>query len=241
MELRSAAKAPVVALFDIDETLVHTGGAGARSWTYAFQTLYGIPADIGEHSSIGETDPVVARKTFQAVLRRGPDRDELGRLFAQYLLHLSDEIWRSPGYRVLDGVEQTLTSLVDAGVTLGIVSGAMEGAARTKLVRGNLNRFFVFGGYGSDSSNRAALTEVALDKAATLHRNLLEPEETFVVGDTPHDIEAAKAVGAVAVGVASGKYSEDQLRAVGADHVLPSLAAPFPGLQRRSAEIASRL
>jgi phosphoglycolate phosphatase len=231
MGVGTAVKAPVIALFDIDETLVHTGGAGARSWTYAFQRLYGIPADIGRHSSIGETDPVVVRKTFQAVLNRDPDRDEMGRLFAQYQLHLSEDIRRSPGYRVLDGVEQTLMSLVDAGVTLGIVSGAMEGAARTKLTRGNLNRFFVFGGYGSDSSNRAALTQVALDKAALLHSDLLEPDETFVIGDTPHDIEAAKAVGAVAVAVASGKNSEDQLLAAGADHVLPSLTAPFPGLK----------
>ena len=224
-------RAPLVALFDIDETLVHTGGSGARSWTYAFQKLYGISADIGRHSSVGETDPVVVRKTFQATLHRNPKPDELGRLFAHYLLHLSKDIRRSPGYRVLDGVEETLRKLVGAGVTLGIVSGAMEGAARTKLARGDLNRFFVFGGYGSDSQDRAALTRVALDKAACLHNVLLEPDDTFVIGDTPHDVEAAKAVGAVAVAVASGRASEDELHAAGADHVLPTLAAPFPSLR----------
>jgi phosphoglycolate phosphatase len=223
-------KAPVVALFDIDETLVHTGGSGARSWTYAFQKLHAVTIDISQHTSVGETDPVVARKTFRAVLHRNPSRDELGRLFAQYLLHLSEDILQSSGYRVLDGVEQTLTRLAEAGVTLGIVSGAMEGAARTKLTRANLNRFFVFGGYGSDSSNRAALTQVALEKAARLHRDLLEPDESYVIGDTPHDVEAAKAVGAVAVAVASGRDSAEELQAAGADYVLPSLAAPFPGL-----------
>jgi phosphoglycolate phosphatase len=227
---RMAVKAPAVALFDIDETLVHTGGSGARSWKHAFQELHGVHADIGQHSSVGETDPVVAVKTFQAVLHRNPNRDDLGRLFAHYLLHLSEDIHRSPGYRVLDGVEETLMKLAEAGVTLGLVSGAMEGAARTKLTRANLNRFFVFGGYGSDSSNRAALTQVALDKAALLHRDLLAPDESFVIGDTPRDVDAAKAVGAVAVGVASGRDSEDELRAAGADYVLPSLAAPFPGI-----------
>lgn len=222
-------KAPLVALFDIDGTLVHTGGSGARSWTYAFHKLYGISADIGQHSSVGETDPVVVRKTFQEVLHRDPKPDELGRLYAHYLLHLSEDIRRSPGYRVLEGVEQTLMKLVGAGVTLGIVSGAMEGAARTKLARGDLNRFFVFGGYGSDSQDRSALTRVALDKAARLHNDLLEPEDTFVIGDTPLDVKAAKAVGAVAVAVASGTASEDELDAAGADHVLPTLTAPFPG------------
>jgi len=136
---------PVVVLFDVDETLVHTGGSGTRSWKAAFDKLYGIPADIGEHSSAGETDPQVARATFNAVLHRDPSDDELSRLYAQYLLHLATDIGVSQGYRVLPGAEKTLLRLGEAGVILGLVSGAMEGAARTKLVPADLNRFFVFG------------------------------------------------------------------------------------------------
>ena len=112
-------------------------------------------------------------------------------------------------------------------MTLGIVSGAMEGAARTKLMPANLNRFFIFGGYGSDSPDRGELTRLAIGKAARLHDGL-RPAQVFVVGDTPHDIEATKAAGGVSVGVASGKYSVDELRAADADHVLPSLEAAFP-------------
>jgi phosphoglycolate phosphatase len=78
---------PAVVLFDVDETLVHTGGSGARSWRAAFEKLYSIPADIGEHSSAGETDPQVVLATFQGVLGRDPAHDELGKLYAQYLLH----------------------------------------------------------------------------------------------------------------------------------------------------------
>ncbi len=222
-------KTPVVALFDIDETLVHTGGSGARSWRRAFDELHGVPADIGQHTSAGETDPFVARKTFEAVLGRPPTRDELGRLFAAYLMHLSADIGRSPGYRVLDGVVETLTRLTRAGVILGVVSGAMEGAARTKLIPADLNRFFVFGGYGSDSPDRVRLTQAAIDRAALLHAGQLEPGEVVVVGDTPLDVDAARRAGAVAVGVATGRYSSDELRAAGADHVLPALTSPFPG------------
>jgi phosphoglycolate phosphatase len=226
---KPAVTKPVVVLFDVDETLVHTGGAGARSWKTAFQKLYGIPADIGAHTSAGETDPQVAAETFRGVLDRDPTPDELGPLYAQYLLALADEIWASDQYRVLPGAEQTLIGLGEAGVMLGIVSGAMEGAARTKLMPGNLNRYFVFGAYGSDSPDRAGLTKLAIGKAAHLHGQLT-PDQVFVVGDTPRDIEAAQAAGAVSVGVASGHFSTKELLAAHGDHVLGSLEELFPGL-----------
>jgi phosphoglycolate phosphatase len=222
-----AARAPMAVLFDIDETLVHTGGSGARSWNAAFEKLYDKSADIGEHSSAGETDPQVARETFRGVLGREPSSEELGRLYTAYLLHLADDIWTSEQYRVLPGAEQTLITLGEAGVTLGIVSGAMEGAARTKLLPGNLNRYFVFGGYGSDSPDRPELVRLAIHKASLLNDGLT-PADVYVVGDTPKDITAATASGAVGVGVASGKYSTDELQAAGATFVLESLEDPFP-------------
>src|SRR6266550_1672372 len=107
---------PVVVLFDVDETLVHTGGSGARSWSAAFEKLYGVPADIGQHTSAGETDPNVARETFQGVLGRKPSADELNKLYAQYLLHLAEDIWTSEQYRVLPGAEQILMRFGEAGV-----------------------------------------------------------------------------------------------------------------------------
>lgn len=225
----TASGKPVVVLFDVDETLVHTGGSGARSWKAAFQKLYGIPADIGQHSSAGETDPQVARATFAGVLGRDPSDDELDRIYAQYLLHLADDILVSEQYRVLPGAQDTLVRLGNEGVMLGVVSGAMEGAARTKLIPADLNRFFIFGAYGSDSPDRGELTTIAIAKAARLHRGLAATD-VFVVGDTPHDIEAARAAGAVSVGVASGHFSVEELSAAHADHVLSSLEDPFPGV-----------
>ena len=221
---------PKVVLFDIDETLVHTGGAGARSWAWAFDQLHAIPADIGAHTSAGETDPQVGRETFRAVLHRDPSHDELYRLYAKYLWHLAEEIWTSPGYRVLDGAQDLLRRLGDAGVLIGVISGAMEGAAHLKMQPGELNRYFVFGSYGSDSPDRAELTRLGIAKAARLHGHELAKDEVYVVGDTPRDIEGAHAAGATAIGVASGHYDTDQLRAAKADHVLGSLTDPFPGL-----------
>lgn len=233
--MRASAESvqPLVVLFDVDETLVHTGGAGARSWMGAFDAIYGIAADIGEHSSAGETDPQVARATFAAVLHRDPTDSELGQLYARYLLHLADEIGASPGYRTLPGVVDTLTRLSGSGVTLGLVSGAMEGAARTKLIPADLNRYFVFGAYGSDAADRAELTQIAIDKARRLHRSL-NLDQVFVVGDTPRDVAATNATGAVSVGVATGHYTVEDLRAAGGRHVLSSLNEEFPGVATSS-------
>ncbi|HEX5586910.1 MAG TPA: HAD family hydrolase [Acidimicrobiia bacterium] len=220
---------PVVVLFDIDETLVHTGGAGARSWNAAFQELYGLAADIGQHTSAGETDPQVAGETFVGVLGRTPSAEELDAIYAKYLLVLADDIWTSEQYAVLPGVEALLVRLGAAGVILGLVSGAMEGAARTKLMPANLNRYFLFGAYGSDSPDRAELTSLAIQKATRLHEGLT-PEQVYVVGDTPRDIAAGNAAGAVSVGVATGRYSTDELASAGGVHVLATLEDPFPGL-----------
>jgi len=220
--------APRLVLFDVDGTLIESGGAGTRSWSYAFDRLHGIPADIGSHSGAGETDPIVARKTFEGAVGREPTEPELAAIFALYLRRLSHEVATSEGYRVLAGASELLTSLSDAGVMLGIVSGAMEGAARVKLARGELNRFFLFGGYGTDSPDRTKLTSAAIDRATMLHGHRLDPACVYVVGDTPLDIAAARAAGVVSVAVASGRYSVEELAAADADHVLPSLASRFP-------------
>jgi phosphoglycolate phosphatase-like HAD superfamily hydrolase len=221
---------PIAVLFDIDETLVHTGGAGGRSWAWAFDQLYGVPADIGKHTSDGETDPQVGRGTFRAVLGRDPSYDEMARLYAKYLWHLSEEIWTSKAYRVLDGAEDLLQRLTAAGIILGVTSGAMEGAARTKMEPGKLNRYFVFGSYGSDSPDRTEVTRLGIAKAARLHGGDLSAEQVYVVGDTPRDVAAGRAAGATAVGVATGHYGVDELGAAKPDHVLHSLTDPFPGL-----------
>jgi phosphoglycolate phosphatase len=220
----------MLVLFDVDGTLVDTGGSGTRSWKAAFEDLYGVPADIGRYSSAGQTDPQVARETFRGVLGRDPEADELGKIYARYLMHLARDIWTSAGYRVLPGAERTLARMGEAGVMIGLVSGALEGVARTKLMPADLNRFLIFGAYGSDSPDRTELTRLAIGKAARLQAPF-GSDQAYVVGDTPLDISAAKAADAISVGVASGAYSVEQLHAAGADHVLESLEAPFPGLR----------
>ncbi len=219
---------PRVVLFDIDGTLLTTGGADAKAWSYAFERLHGVPADITAYSESGMTDPTVARQTFKGVLGREPEEEELAQLIMGYVMRLPEEIEASQGYRVMPGVASLLESLAIGGALLGLVTGNIEGAAHIKISRAMLNRYFAFGGYGSDSGERGLLTQAAIDRASMLHGREIDPVEVFVVGDTPRDIDAANAVDVVSVGVAHGEYSVEQLRAAGADHVLPTFEHPFP-------------
>lgn len=103
------------------------------------------------------------------------------------------------------------------------------GCWAAKLEPGKLNRYFVFGSYGSDSPDRLELTRLGIAKAARIHGRDLSPQQVYVVGDTPLDIAASRAAHATTVGVGSGHYHADDLHAAKADHVLQSLTEPFPG------------
>ena len=215
-------------LFDVDGTLLSSGGAGAASWQMAFDDLYGIPADIGAYTDAGMTEPEVATLTFRNVLGRDPTVPEVDRLMATRMLHLPQTVAESKAFRVLPGVRATLDRLHTEGYLLGVTTGGVEAAAHIKLARASLDHYFSFGGFGSDSSDRIELTRRALERASALVGRPLDPRQVLVVGDTPHDIEAAHGVGAMAVGVATGHFSEEALRAAGADHVLSSLEHELP-------------
>ena len=215
-------------LFDIDGTLITTGGAGAVAWRRAFDELHGIPADIGKFTDAGMTDPEVGRLTFASVIGREPTIDELARVMAKRLDYLPEAVAESKGYEVLPGVAELLPRLAEAGYLLGLTTGGVEDAARIKLDRAGLNKYFSFGGYGSDSPDRAELTRRGIERARGVHGGRLDSSRCVVVGDTPLDISAAHAAEAVAVGVASGHFNVDELRAAGADYVLASLEEELP-------------
>jgi phosphoglycolate phosphatase-like HAD superfamily hydrolase len=219
---------PLAILFDIDGTLIDSGGAGAASWREAFQELYGIPADIGKYTDAGMTDPEVGRLTFRSVVGHDPSPRELGRLMASRQRHLPKAVAESAGYRVLPGVRERLEQLHDAGYALGLTTGGTEATAHIKLARAELNHYFCFGGYGSDSPDRTELTRRGIERAGVVLGQPVEPDRAVVVGDTPLDVKAAHGAGAVAVGVATGHFSAEQLTAAGAEHVLDTLEEELP-------------
>lgn len=222
---------PRLVLFDIDGTLLDTGGAGARSWAWAFERLFEKPdVDIGRYSKSGMTDPQIARHVFEEVMGHKPTASELTRLMASYLSVLPDFVAASEHYRVLAGAQALLERLTEQGVLVGLTTGGLEAAAHAKLGRGRLNHYFLVGGYGSDSENRARLTLMAIERGERLLDEPLDRSGVMVVGDTPLDVDAAEKVGAVSIAVASGRYSVEELRAAEADHVLGSLEDPFPDI-----------
>jgi phosphoglycolate phosphatase len=219
---------PRILLFDIDGTLVSTGGAGAVAWKQAFQELHGIPADIGKFTDAGMTDPDVGARTFEAVLGRKPTPLELAEIIQRRLEHLPEAIAASKGYKVLPGVPERLRQLSRAGHLLGLITGNGDGAAHIKLQRADLNRWFTFGAYASAGAERADIVREAVRRAEGLFGEDVPNREIFVIGDTPLDIEAAHAVDCTAIGVATGHYDADALREAGADHVLETLEEELP-------------
>ena len=215
-------------LFDIDGTLLVTGGAGAVAWRHAFQELHGIDVDIAEHTAEGMTDPEIAAIIFREVIGREGEQSERARVIAAYLRKLPEAVAESEGYRLMPGVEEVLDRLIDAGMLLGLVTGNIEAAAHVKLSRGNLNRFFSFGGYGSDSADRTEVTKAALRRGELVSGGTLGDGACFSVGDTPRDVRAGHGAGIKVVGVATGKYSSEELRESGADWALETVEEGFP-------------
>ena len=217
-----------VALFDIDGTLLVTGGAGAVAWQRAFLESHGIEANIEEHTHAGMTDPEIAEIVFREVIGRDGSEEEIAKAIANYLAHLEAAVNESSGYEVKPGIEALLERLSGEGVLLGIVTGNIESAAHLKLARGDLNRFFSFGGYGSDSRDRTELTRRAVERAGSVLGETPDPAETIAAGDTPRDVEAGHGAGIRVVGVATGSYSVAELSDAGADWALETVESGFP-------------
>jgi phosphoglycolate phosphatase len=215
-------------LFDIDGTLISTGGASDRAWKRAFKELQDVDVDVPAVTGKGVPDPQVGRACFKAALGREPTDEEAEALMRRRLDHLPEEVENSPGFVVKDGVVELLERLIDDGVTLGLTTGNVEEAAHIKLARANLNRFFAFGGYGSDSPDRTELTKKALERAELVLGVSVDPNRCFACGDTPRDVEAGHGAGIRVVGVATGEYTVEELLEAGADAAVASLREGLP-------------
>jgi phosphoglycolate phosphatase len=217
-----------ILLFDIDGTLVSTGGAGTVAWRRAFEELHGIPADIGAYTDAGMTDPDVGAKTFEAVLQRRPTAHELAQLIQRRLEHLPEAVTASTGYRVLPGVPERLRQLSRDGHLLGLITGNGDGAAHIKLTRGDLNRWFTFGAYAGAGVDRAGIVREAVERGEAMLGQDVPNAKIYVIGDTPLDVDAAHAVRCTAIAVATGHYDAAALQGAGADHVLETLEEELP-------------
>jgi phosphoglycolate phosphatase-like HAD superfamily hydrolase len=212
-------------LFDIDGTLVLTGGAGLRAMTRACDELL-------QHSDALDGVPVAGRTDWSILhdvlnrIGRDFDDDLFASLRARYLTYLAEEI-EKPGRgvkAVMPGVRELLDELEARNdVFLGLLTGNFAEGARIKLQHFDLWRYFRCGAFGDDAADRNALVPFAVTRAGQCGIPDPAPQDVLVVGDTPHDVACARAAGAIPVAVATGGFSVDQLRASGADLVFSDL------------------
>lgn len=217
---------PHLILFDIDGTLVLTGGAGVRAFTRTFEQLFDVRGPFQDVSLAGRTDRLILNDAMQRAGLPPLGHDELEQFCEMYFTFLRDEI-HNPGPRkgVMPGVRELLDTLsARDDVTLGLLTGNFSTAARIKLEHFDLWRYFSCGAFADDAVERNDLVEVARRRACEVGAPPVPASQIVIVGDTPLDVACAASAGATAVAVATGGHDAESLRACGADIVFENLS-----------------
>lgn len=209
-------------LFDIDGTLVDTGGAGMAALNEATRKIFG--SDGPALDLAGATDLGIVAK-IHAHFEIEPTRERIDTYFEVYEGRLEWNLANGgfPG-RVYPGVAELFAALsTRPDATLGLLTGNTAGGAAAKVRHFDLASHFAFGAYGCDHADRNRLGPIALERAAVHAGRNFSAAETWVIGDTPKDIACAHAIGARCLAVATGYFSAAELDAHGADLVVESL------------------
>jgi phosphoglycolate phosphatase len=209
----------IVYLFDIDGTLLHAHGSGRDAFDAVFAAQHGVRAACEGIRFGGKTDPAIIAEVFAARLGRAPSAGEVAAFLDAYLPLLRAQL-AAGGVDVIGGVAEALAFLGARGdVVLGVATGNVRAGADAKLAAAGLHPHFTdVGGYGCDSHLRAELVAAAIERA----RARGPVREVVVVGDTIHDIAAARACNATVCAVATGADPREAL--AHADAVFASLA-----------------
>ena len=198
-------------LFDIDGTLIQSGGAGEKSFARVCATEFDVPNGTQNLHFAGRTDPSIVRDFFQNH-QIDPSPENFQRFFDRYVFQLDHLLGQLAG-RVLPGVPEMIRRLraLPRPPALGLLTGNIRLGARIKLSHYGLWEEFVTGGFGDDHEDRNQIAAVAQERGRQLLKQKLPGEQIVVIGDTPRDIECAKAIQARSLAVATGGYSRAQL------------------------------
>jgi phosphoglycolate phosphatase len=223
----TASPRPTVLLWDIDGTLISTAGAGRRAIVHTFERRFGR-GDVLSFPFDGMTDPVIVRQGLQALGMPAEDIEkEIAPTLQAYVQVLTEVCAQANDFRVHAGISAALTLTAGRpGFANGLGTGNIEIGARLKLERVGLFTHFGFGGYGSDHHDRAELLAVGAHRGAARLGHPRERCRVVVIGDTPKDIAAARAIGAECIAVATGSFKTPALREQGATHAFDNLADP---------------
>ena len=212
-------------LWDIDGTILHTGKAGETALGHAMETLHGLAKGLQGLEIAGRTDKWIVE---QLLAREGlaHGEREIARFLDVYVERLAEELPRRQG-----GLHPGVLGILEEAhrrpdLVQGLLTGNIEKGARLKLSRYGVNHFFEFGAFADDSPVRNELGPHAKRRARDRHGEEFPPERIYIIGDTPHDVACARAIGAKAIAVATGSFSVEQLRACGADAVFSDFGQP---------------
>ncbi len=222
-------------LWDIDGTLIASGGAGGRALIAALRLEFGVAGSLDGVELAGRTDPWIARKLLAKYELPATAKD-IARFLERYLAALPAEL-HHPLVRPLPGVPEILVTIAGhPEVAQGLLTGNLRRGAEIKLGHHDLWRHFPFGAFSDDSEFRNDLGPHALRRACEHHHAEFPLERVFVIGDTPHDIACGKAIGARTIGVATGHYSAAELHATAATIVVADLSDTLAFLRAVGAE-----
>jgi phosphoglycolate phosphatase-like HAD superfamily hydrolase len=201
-----------VVLFDIDGTLIQSGGAGEKAFGRVCEAEFGVANGAAQLQFAGRTDPSIVRDFFQQH-QIVPNPDNFQRFFDRYVFHLDHLLGELNG-SVLPGVHEMIRGLnsLSTPPLIGLLTGNIRLGAQIKLSHYGLWEFFRTGGFGDDHEDRNQIAVIARERASRVFRGSLDSGEVLVIGDTPRDIECAKAINARSLAVATGKYSAAQLQ-----------------------------
>jgi phosphoglycolate phosphatase-like HAD superfamily hydrolase len=210
-------------LFDIDGTLIDSGGAGTRALELAFKELFSIRHAFQGIAMAGKTDIEIIKEALNKYQIPAND-GVIPAVTSSYLRHLSVEVHNDRKH-LKPGVRDVLDRLSERpDCHLGLLTGNIEEGARIKLGAFDLNRYFSFGAFGSDNEDRRKLLPLAVKKFKNITGKTVNYSSCIVIGDTPRDVHCAKPYGALSVAVATGPYAVEHLRETGADVVLRTLS-----------------
>lgn len=211
-----------IILWDIDGTLLESGGAGVTAIVRTARELHGQDLSLAELDYRGRTDSLIVRQIFTR-FQIPWSEENLTRFRNRYLQYLQEEISRSSG-RVYPGVERLLSTIQErAGWRQGLLTGNFERGARIKLAHFGLERFFSFGAFGDRWECRNELARSAMQLLRERWGDALSARQVFLIGDTPHDVVCAQAIGAYSIAVATGGYSLSELAGSRPTMLLPDL------------------
>jgi phosphoglycolate phosphatase len=211
-------------LFDIDETMISSDGAGRRAIARVLNESYGVPEEAMRIPMSGKTDPQILREIFQACNKQEAFESSTERILELYLGVLEEEIHRSRYYIIHEGVVELLEALVaEERAYLGLLTGNIERGAQMKLHKFDLLKYFPIGAFGSDSPNRLDLPAVACQRALKHWQIQFEPHEVVIIGDAVNDVLCAKGYGAVSIAVNSGRTTWAELEAQEPDYLFSTL------------------